>query len=697
MNSFPKPPKWLLYVGLVLLIYSVVSFLTPPGPDPRLEVANYTHTKRVDYSQVINTIRNEAASVEKLVFVKGLRPFPDKVIVDYKGEKSDQVADIPGEYDYNSLSSEADKVGVAKQSLPMSGKDAQQEYVMGPSEGSSHSPFTSFISIALNIAFIAIPIALLYMMWKGMKNMQNGGAAGAFAKSKHKKFEPEKGPTVKFSDVAGTDEAKEDVKYIVEFLKDPTEVKGLGGKIAKCVLLIGPPGTGKTLLAKAVAGEAGVPAFYINAAEFVEMYVGVGAARVRDMMQAVRASLPAVLIIDELDAVAQHRGTGIGGGNDERQQTINQLLSELDGFEDNEGLIVFGMTNRPDVLDPAIVRSGRFGDKKITVPLPDKQGRFEILGVHSRGVALEPTIDLMEVAIATSGFSGADIAALMKVHGPAAAIKRTRKVFGLGRKATSVTRADLDVGISAIQMGSAATEGKSKRLSDGVKKLLAYHELGHALVGEFLFRMNRGWDYLWGEQVRKITIIGAGGAGGYTLMQGDEDPFCMTEEQLRGQITGLLAANRAEKKFLNTTSTGASNDIDRAYSLAKHMVTRYGMSQLGPICVGKEEGSPFLGKAMATSGGYGLGPESSNQIDHEIYLILADCQLRADRILVVLEDFMHFVAPILIEEETMLRERFCQLWEERIGSTLPEISLDIAPANELLQLLPKNRTAPMAS
>jgi cell division protease FtsH len=687
MNSF-KPPKWLLWAGIGMLL--IAFWMWGPGSQPPgyIPVANYAHSERIDFSEALKRVKNDPTSIEKLVFVKGLRQFPDKVIVDGAGEKANFVADIPGEFDYNIIAAEADRQNVAKQSLPMSGKDAQQEYTMGPSEDGGHNPWSRVISTVLMVAMIALPIIGIIWLMRSMQNMQNGGgAAGAFAKSKHRKFEPDKGPKVTFADVAGVDEAKEQLEMVVEFLKDPSELTGLGGKLAKGVLLIGKPGTGKTLLAKAVAGEANVPFFYVNAPEFVEMFVGVGAARVRDLFAEIRKNLPCILAIDELDAVGQHRGTGIGGGNDERQQTILQLMTEIDGFDSTEGLVAFAMTNRPDVLDPAIVRGGRFGTK-VVVGAPDKQGRFDIIKVHARGVKLDPNLDLWELSGAMSGLVGADIADVIKVHGPLAAIKRSRKLFGKSKKAEMITRDDLDKGISQIHMGGGATEGRSKRLSAEVKRLLAYHELGHALVGEFLFRMNQGWESLWHDQVRKITIIGAGGAGGYTSFHGDEDPFCQTYEQLLGMITSLLAATRAEQMFLNTRSTGAQNDIERAYEIAKQMVTQLGMSKLGPISAGKTGGNPYLGMTMAQSGGYGLGPESSNQIDHEIFLILADCMMRADRILKPLSDLMHKLAPVLTEDETMLREKFSAMWDQHFASGLPGVSMDVIPEAELVKALP---------
>ena len=687
MNSFKEPPKWLLWAGFGML-FVAVWLGTSSMERPYIPAADYAYAKRIDFSVALERVKNEPASIEKLVFVKGLRQFPDKVIVDGVGESSNVVADIPGEFDYNILSGEADKVGVKKQSLPMAGKDVQQEYTQGPSEGGNASGIERLLGTFMMFIMFALPIVGLIWMFRSMRNMQQGGGAGEFAKSKHRKFEPDNGPKVTFADVEGVDEAKEQLQMVVEFLKDPTELRELGGKLSKGLLLVGKPGTGKTLLAKAVAGEANVPFFYVNAPEFVEMFVGVGAARVRDLFAEIRNNLPCILAVDELDAVGQHRGTGVGGGNDERQQTLMQLMTEIDGFDSSDGLVAFGMTNRPDVLDPAIKRGGRFGTQ-IIVSEPDRQGRLGIIKVHARNVKLDPSIDLWELAGAMAGMVGSDIADVVKVHAPLAAIKRTRKLFGRTKKAEFVAREDLDVGISQIFMGGQANEGKSKRLSANVKRLLAYHELGHALVGEYLYRLSSDWSTLWHDPVQKITIIGAGGAGGYTAFQGEEDPFCQTREQLRGRITTLLAATRAEQMFLGTRSTGAQNDIDRAYDIAKQMVTRFGMSNLGTISVGRTNDNPYLGMTMAQSGGYGIGPESSNQIDHEIFLILADCMLRAERVLEPLSALMHELAPVITEDETMLRVKFAQLWDSHFAGGLPEVSLEPLSEEELLKALPQ--------
>lgn len=696
MNSF-KPPKWLLWAGIGMLV--VATWLWGPGSEPPgyIPVANYAHAERIPFSNTsgkgpkgaLERVRTDPASIEKLVFVKGLREFPDKVILDLAGSPPDVVADIPNKGASELIYAEAAQKNVSHESLPMSGKDAAQEYTMGPSEDGGHNPWTRIMSTLLTVAMFVVPIVLIIWFMRSMQNFQGGGgAAGQFAKSKHRKFEPEKGPKVTFEDVAGVDEAKEQCEMVVEFLKDPSELIALGGKIARGVLMVGKPGTGKTLLAKAIAGEAGVQVFIVNAPEFVEMFVGVGAARVRDLFEQIRQHLPCILFIDELDAVGQHRGTGIGGGNDERQQTLMQLMTEIDGFDTKDGFVAIAATNRPDVLDPALLRGGRFASR-IIVSEPDRKGRTDIIKVHARGVKLDPTIDAWELAGAMTGLVGADIADVIRVYGPMYAIKRTRKLFGRDKKAEMVTRADLDMGISRIQMGGQATEGASKRLSTGKKRLLAFHEAAHALVGEFLYRISAGWDCQWHDPVQKITIIGAGQAGGYTSFHGDEDPFCHTQEQLLGMITSLLAATRGEQMFLGTRTTGAQNDIDRAYDIAKKMVTRFGFSPLGTISVGRTGDNPYLGMTMAQGGGYGLGVESSNQIDHEIFLILADCMLRAERILKPLSDLMYQVTPILIEDETMLRDKFAKIWDEHFTGGLPDISMKPLPEAELVKALPQ--------
>lgn len=501
-------------------------------------------------------------------------------------------------------------------------------------------------------------LLLFLFLILALKNMAKQSRITDSGKSGQKRFQPAE-DKVTFADVAGLDEVKEDMQRFVNSLKNASSLVNLGGQVPKGILMVGHPGTGKTLLAKAVAGEANVPFFYISASEFVEMYVGVGAARVRELFKNVRKAAPCILFIDEIDAVGKHRGAGIGHSNDEREQTINQLLTELDGFEGREGVIVMAATNRPDTLDPAILRPGRFGDFKVTVPLPDKHGRLEILRLYSKNLKLAADVDLEMVARHTTGANGADLKAILIVHAPMCALRRDEK-------AEEITQADLDSAVWASALGG-ANESKSRRQSDDVKRLIAFHELGHACVSQSLYGQNAGWSKLWGDAVAKITIIGVDGAGGYTATIPDEDRGFYTKEQLLGQITMLFGGNRAEHNFLGTTSTGADNDFERAYDLAKKMVTRWGMSGLGPISVGGKDQNPFLGRAMAIEQGYGLGEESSNQIDREIKKILDECRERADAILNAPEmrDFItNTMVPHLLEHETVLQDEWTELWRQ---------------------------------
>ncbi len=513
----------------------------------------------------------------------------------------------------------------------------------------------TILGIILQSSFYLLSLVFLIYM---IREMRKRNGIGDSKNSSHKKLEAGEG-AVTFADVAGLDEVKEDMQEFVSNLKNSGNLLKLGGQVPKGLLLVGPPGTGKTLLAKAVAGEAGVPFLYISGSELVEMYVGVGAARVRDLFKAARASAPCIVFIDEIDSVGQHRGAGVGHNNDEREQTLNQILTEMDGFKGREGVIVIAATNRPDKLDPALLRPGRFGDFRVTVPPPDKQGRLEILKLYARHIKLASNVDLELVARETTGASGADLKALMSVHAPKSAIRRDKN-------AESITQDDLTKAVWVMHLGT-PNESKSRRQSDAAKRLIAYHELGHACVSEALFRLNNGWENLWGDAVSRITIIGVGGAGGYTAVMHDEDRSFYTKEQLLGQITMLLAGNQAEASFLGTTSTGADNDFERAYQIAKRMVTRWGMSELGPISVGGNDQDPFLGRTMATEQGYGLGAESSNQIDHEIKKILDLCREKAEAILNAAEmrDFINnTMVPLLLEKETIQRDQWLNAWEQ---------------------------------
>ncbi len=509
---------------------------------------------------------------------------------------------------------------------------------------------------------VGMGVLLVLMLVSTIRTLNQQNRLSDSSKSSAKKIESDS-EKVTFADLAGLDEVKTDMQLFVECLKNSETLTKLGGRPPKGILLVGPPGTGKTLLARAVAGEAGVPFFSVSGSEFVEMFVGVGAARLRDLFAKAKAQAPAILFIDEIDALGQHRGAGIGVNNDEREQTLLQLLTEMDGFEGNGSLVIIAATNRPDKLDPALLRPGRF-DRQVTVSPPDKAGRLELLTLYSNGVPLAADVNLEALAADTTGMTGADIAAMFKVHAPVNALKRG------GSEVSEVSMADLSRAVWDSQAGE-ATEGKSRRLSPDVKKLLAIHEGGHAIVGQHLATQKLDWKSNWGDPVSKITIIGAGAAGGYTAFASSDEGNFPTKERLLGLITTALAGNLAEQLFLGTTTTGAQNDFDRAYSLAKLMVTQVGMSELGPISVGANSSDPFLGKAMGVPQGYGLGDESSDQIDREIKKILDNCKARATRILESpsLKSFLEDTLVLrLLEKETILRDEWAELWQEHCSN-----------------------------
>ncbi len=536
----------------------------------------------------------------------------------------------------------------------------------------------SIFGLLINVGFAIVMVLMLVGMFRGLGQQDQ---VQKIKKSSAKKMKAS-AEKVTFDDVAGLDEVLDDMRLLVDCLKHRELLADFGGDLPKGVLLVGPPGTGKTLLAKAVAGEAGVPFFSIAASEFVEMFVGVGAARVRDTFKQAKENAPSILFIDEADAVAQHRGSGIGNNNDEREQTLNQLLTEMDGFEKTVGVIVIAATNRPDKLDPAFLR--RF-ERQFVVSAPDRAGRLELMALYSRDLNLADDVNLDTLAGDTAGRTGSDIASMFKKQAPVNALKRyletQKRLAAQGADASTsavetgyqseelkkqITMEDLAKAVWDVQAG-VATEAKSRRLSEAVKRLLAFHEGGHALVGHYLSTKNVGWSSMWGDPISKCTIIGAGTAGGYTAFATTDENNFPTKERLLGSITSALAANTAEQLFLGTTTTGCQNDLDNAYSLAKTMVTQVGMSALGPISVGAQGSDPFLGKAMGTAQGYGLGEKSSNQIDEQIKMILDDCRARATRILTdpVLRVFLEQVlVPELIVRETIQAKEFAALWQE---------------------------------
>lgn len=492
-----------------------------------------------------------------------------------------------------------------------------------------------------NILSTFIPILfLIAFMFFMMQQTQGGGSrVMQFGKSRARLHTDEK-KRVTFADVAGADEVKEELEEVVEFLKHPKKFTELGAKIPKGVLLFGPPGTGKTLLARAVAGEAGVPFFSISGSDFVEMFVGVGASRVRDLFEQAKKNSPCIVFIDEIDAVGRQRGAGLGGGHDEREQTLNQLLVEMDGFSVNEGIIIIAATNRPDILDPALLRPGRF-DRQIVVDIPDVKGRKEILGVHSQGKPLENDVSLDVLARRTPGFTGADLANLFNEAALLAARRNKRKV----------AMEELEDSIERVIAGP---EKKARTMSEFEKKLVSYHEGGHALVAELLPHT---------DPLHKVSIIPRGRAGGYTLLLPKEDRHYMTKSQLLNQVTMLLGGRMAEKLVLNEISTGAQNDLERATDLVRKMITEYGMSdELGPLTFGRKQEQVFLGRDIARDRNYSEAVAYS--IDKEVRRIIDDCYKEAERLLNDNMDTLNLIAETLMEKETIEADEFAALIEQ---------------------------------
>ncbi|MGB9715849.1 MAG: ATP-dependent zinc metalloprotease FtsH [Thermodesulfovibrionales bacterium] len=481
-----------------------------------------------------------------------------------------------------------------------------------------------------NLFFSWGPIILLVVIWIFfMRQMQTGGnRALSFGKAKAR-LASEKSVKVTFSDVAGIEEAKAEVQEIIDFLKAPQKFQKLGGKIPKGVLLVGAPGTGKTLLAKAIAGEAGVPFFSISGSDFVELFVGVGASRVRDLFDQAKKNAPCIIFIDELDAVGRHRGAGLGGGHDEREQTLNQLLVEMDGFETNQGIIIIAATNRPDVLDPALLRPGRF-DRQVVVPQPDVKGRLEILKVHTRNIPLDEKVNLEKIARGTPGFSGADLANLVNE----AALIAARK------SKTKVEMSDFEFAKDKVLMG---VERKSMIISETEKKNTAYHEAGHALVA----KLTPGTD-----PIHKVSIIPRGMALGVTQQLPIDDRYTYSKDYLMKALYVLLGGRAAEEIALNHMTTGAGNDLERATELARKMVTEWGMSEkLGPLTFGKKDEHIFLGKEIARHKDY--SEKTAVEIDEEVKRIVIEAYNTSKRLLAENLDLLEALAKSLLEKETL--------------------------------------------
>ncbi|MCL2760690.1 MAG: ATP-dependent zinc metalloprotease FtsH [Desulfuromonadales bacterium] len=613
MNQFYKQLSFWLVISLMCIL--VISMLNRPKTTP----------DKLNYSDFIASVN---AGKVKSVVIQG--------------------SDVTGKYidgkDFRTY-----KPADAKLSDDLIGKNI--ELSAKPEEEK-----VSWISILITW----FPLILLVGVWIFfMRQMQSGGGkAMAFGKSRAKLLSEAQGK-ITFEDVAGIDEAKEELQEIIQFLKDPKKFTNLGGRIPKGVLLIGPPGTGKTLLAKAIAGEAGVPFFSISGSDFVEMFVGVGASRVRDLFLQGKKNAPCIIFIDEIDAVGRHRGAGLGGGHDEREQTLNQLLVEMDGFESNEGVILVAATNRPDVLDPALLRPGRF-DRQVVVPRPDVNGREMILKVHSKKVPLAPDVDLSVVARGTPGFSGADLSNLVNE----AALLAAR------RSKTTVDRNDFDDAKDKVLMG---TERRSMVISDEEKKSTAYHEAGHTLVAKLLPDT---------DPVHKVSIIPRGQALGVTMQLPIEDKHSYTRNSLTDRIAVLMGGRAAEEIIFNTMTTGAGNDIERATEMARKMVCEWGMSdKLGPVSFGKKDEQIFLGRDMATHKDY--SESTAVEIDNEIRRIVEENYTKVKTLLQDNIEQLHKIALALIEKENLNAEEIDEIMGLPVNVEKPQPQTEEIAINEL--------------
>lgn len=595
--------KWLNYLPTIFILSIVLSL--------------------VFYSSQGSTVQMNYTQFEKIV---------DEV--DFKKSSmtiSSTVIQLEGTYEQNSKTI-GYKVIVPRteKNIEKLEKDLQRNggklTVEDPNQGSV------WISILSQIIPFLIIAVFFYFMFSKMGGGGNNKAF-EFAKSKAR---VESNVKVRFKDVAGCEEEKEEVKEIIDYLRSPKKFTDMGAHIPKGILMVGPPGTGKTLLAKAVAGEANVPFFSISGSDFVEMFVGTGASRVRDMFKTAQKSAPCIIFIDEIDAVGRQRGAGMGGGNDEREQTLNQLLVEMDGMTDNAGIVVIAATNRPDVLDPALLRSGRF-DRRVTVSLPDIKGREAILQVHARNKKLASDVSLANLAKRTPGFSGADLANVLN-EGAILAVRKNE---------SKVTMTDLDEAIDRVMMGPAK---KSKKYTEKDKILVAYHEAGHAVIGLKLEDA---------DMVQKVTIISRGDAGGYNLMTPREEKYFHRKSEFIAQITGLLGGRTAEEIQFGEISAGAVNDIEKLTEIAKNMVRVYGMSSLGPIQYADPQGNVFLGRDYTKGSDYSAGVAA--EIDKEVRAIVDECHENCRKILTENKDLLDLIANNLYEHETLTNEEITNL------------------------------------
>jgi cell division protease FtsH len=613
LNRFFRSALFPLIV-IVLLVYLASQTL----------MGGQKNEKKVTYSQLQDRVQRDPNSIELIV----LDPNKQRASTELKnGDK----------FNVNYPSNE---------SLLQLEEDLKAKGVTYDSKGTGSSPWWTILTSLL-------PFVLLFGFWIFLMNQVQGGGSKvmSFGKSRAKRMTPDS-PKIGFKDVAGVDEAVEELQEIKEFLENPKKFQALGARIPKGVLLYGPPGTGKTLLARAVAGEAGVPFFSISGSDFVEMFVGVGASRVRDLFEQAKQSSPCIVFMDEIDAVGRHRGAGLGGGHDEREQTLNQLLVEMDGFELKDNIILIAATNRPDILDPALLRPGRF-DRQIVVDRPDRNGRRKILEVHAKGKPIDPSIDLDTLAAGTPGFTGADLANLVNE----AALLSARR----GRK--TIGQEELEEGIMRVIAGP---EKKTRLFSEEERKITAYHEMGHALVGHHLEHT---------DEVHKVSIISRGQALGYTISLPREDRYLTTKKALMEQLAMTLGGRAAEELVFNEVTTGAANDLEKVTSTAKQMIMRYGMSEkLGPRVLGRNQDMPFLGREMSAEPDY--SEEIAREIDDEIRRVIEEAHSLARSVLEKHMDELHRISGILIERETIDKDQFVRLLE---GATEEEVFGEEAP------------------
>ena len=600
MNRFFRSALFPLIV-IVLLVYLASQTLIPKSKAPAKKT----------YSELIALVQTQPRTIDEVVF----NPSKRQVIATLRDPDATKIK----------VNYPSDQSQIAFQAL------LEKKGVTFDSKGTGSSPWWSILTTLL-------PFLLLFGFWIFIMNSMQGGGSKvmSFGKSRAKRMAPDS-PKIGFKDVAGVDEAVEELQEIKEFLENPKKFQALGARIPKGVLLYGPPGTGKTLLARAVAGEAGVPFFSISGSDFVEMFVGVGASRVRDLFEQAKQAAPCIVFMDEIDAVGRHRGAGLGGGHDEREQTLNQLLVEMDGFELKDNIILIAATNRPDILDPALLRPGRF-DRQIVVDRPDRNGRRKILEVHAKGKPLASEVDLDTLAAGTPGFTGADLANLVNEAALLAA-RRGKKV---------VEQEELEEGIMRVIAGP---EKRTRLFSEEERKITAYHEMGHALVGHYLEHT---------DEVHKISIISRGQALGYTISLPREDRYLTTKSALMDQLAMTLGGRAAEELVFHEVTTGAANDLEKVTSTAKQMIMRFGMSEkLGPRVLGRNHDMPFLGREMGNEPDY--SEEIAREIDDEIRRVIEEAHANAQQVLRDHMEELHKLSAILIERETIDKDQFERL------------------------------------